>query len=355
VSLSLTELWKVFLISNSQFETLDSRRFFFIANPLPLLYALSVLGDFDKIFLISNYQPQRKGGRNYDFNLNFCKKILAAFEIDYQEVRLEDVSAFQSNCDRSNFFEAQVLGAYTRTASDLGLARLPHSNLILLEADWFLIFKKWYTCSSLWEIKILYLWKKLAARLKPNGFLILHPLNPVSNFRNFEVASFPLEKFVDVCKRVSSLGLLKSELSVDFDFSVPIVVLSPREDISVRDLADACNRLILEKFCDKSFEVLVKPHPNFELGETLLNEIENEIGLETLNSRLALNSEDLGVIPLELFFGISEFPYYLGPFSSATALLNINQYEYLSSMNLEIDDLEKFNYAEFERLYHRKL
>ncbi len=223
-------------ITNLQMGPKLSGRNFFVSNPLPLLYALSIKSDDDHIFLIANFDSTRKGGRDYKANLLFCKEILKALDCPYLEMNLSDISNFLKKRGSVNIFEALVLRAYQR------MKRVRKSNakeklgIILLEADWFLIFKRWVKISEIWQVRVLFLWKRFVSSLHPDFFFILDPINSVKKFRGKETETIPKSKFFEICHRLEKLGVLNSYFSVQYDFSSPLIVLSPREDISLHDL-----------------------------------------------------------------------------------------------------------------------
>lgn len=310
------------------------------------------MGHSDKIILVVDFEPSRVGGRDYSANLLFCRLILDSLRNNYVEIKLKEVTSYQSFNNYSNVIEAQVVRAFKRKTTPIFFFGLQKVKIILLEADWFLIFASWFEILELWQLKILFLWKRSIGILRPDGFLTLSPSSPVGKFRKWNVETFPLINFKKTCSRLEKLGILNSHLKCKYDFSRPIFIISPRDDIPFQDFFKAYEKIIEQRRAQVDWEILVKPHPNVQFDKSLLTEIERNIGKETINSKLELEQAALNSIPLEFFLATSSSPFYLGPYSSATSVLNSTQFNYLQSRNSHIQRRERFNYKEFERIYH---
>jgi len=317
----------------------------FVGNPISLILGISRESNGYNFFIVKEEEDLRMSSRNTYLALQLQECIALFFKIPITKISFKEFEELYFLSEKL-ITEFRYLAFFNRMHV---LRKLPRVEALSYGADLLLAesgFQDRFRGPR--SYKVVTAWRKELSKMSNLKCLVIPELNKMpKTVAGIDVQS--VNKFI-----LKNNLLLFSRSREFFEFSGikgvgehKLIVVGP--DYLGFDMVNlnAIVSVIRKLNVTSDYRVLIKPHPASDIPNEMIQEFENSLGLQTLNTELELDIERVKTIPLEVFMAANESNRYVGIYTAGVSSTDIDKVSWVPSSNKFAEKMYRINYREF--------
>lgn len=330
-----------------------------ILTPVCLAMAIARYGKVGHDFFVlrEDENTQRHRGRDLQLRHALLIEMLNLSGIKYYESSLSVITQVLEESEADIAIDFQLCGKLWQ----VGILPLrqhdsqPRKRVELLSfgADNLLPFSNFRdSLRSPRAFKEISTWRKLFRNIEADSIVV--PSNSSDFYRKYlhtTLETICIEDIRSANKEIATriTSGLRKELVTETRNDL-LIICPESSELNTEHICDLAkiSRAIIGADIS-GIDILVKPHPASTVSTELIQEIESRIGIETLNTKLDINSKQLQATPIEFILLARENLYYVGVPSSSVAFLKPDQVWLTKVPNRKLNALYTRSYRFFIR------